>query len=551
VALSPGTYNIYATLKVPSGVTLQGSGAENCLLRGQGYDPAARRHANAFVAEPAAVVQLVSHAGLRELAVIGQTANAKGRAGPGTVQIQERQWMEPVAGASIRNCRIVAQDHEVLPSYGMYLRLAPAGGVRCGLKADDLEIYDCKFENCSLRLANVTHRARIVRNDLQGQGINVMASIDGYFARNQVHGGIKGFVATVQSASNYHNLYVLNKIYDVASGREGSDGEEFCIHGEGGVKFGRHVGAVGSATASSLTDKAAHYQAGDAMKFNHVAILSGRGQGQYRLVVGNTRDTLKVDRPWAVIPDSSSKYLLAGMSVENTYLYNTTRSGGSLGLYKGSIANVVEGHETDRSSGIALFTNDGSQQGKPELDTCISLGWYNEIRGCLLDYTSVKFLFQALDGNVRRGPSQVGNKVSDCAFRDALPNHNGFNGSGCAPVRQGLQGAVVFNLANRPDIDQRSEVPADPLVYAAYTFIERNSFSHSPVGIAVFDHCDRTFVTGNTFWQVELPLIDMGRGTRFWRNYRQWFDPEGRHREPLPDIPAWRPAAARQTSGGK
>ena len=133
--------------------------------------------------------------------------------------------MEPVAGASIRNCRIVAQDHEVLPSYGMYLRLAPAGGVRCGPKADDLEIYDCKFENCGLRLANVTQRARIVRNDLQM--LAVMASIDGYFARNQVHGGIKGFVAAVISASNYHNLYVLNKIYDVASGREGSDGEEF------------------------------------------------------------------------------------------------------------------------------------------------------------------------------------------------------------------------------------------------------------------------------------------------------------------------------------
>ena len=171
------------------------------------------------------------------------------------------------------------------------------------------------------------------------------------------------------------------------------------IHGEGRAKFGRHVGAVGSATASSLTDKAAHYQAGDAMKFNHVAILSGRGQGQYRLIVGNTRDTLIVDRPWAVIPDSSSKYLLAGMSVENTYLYNTTQSGSWLLLYKGNIANVVEGHETDRSAGIALFTNDESQQGKPELDTYIPLGWYNEIRNCLLDHTSVKFIFQTLGNN--------------------------------------------------------------------------------------------------------------------------------------------------------
>jgi hypothetical protein len=230
------------------------------------------------------------------------------------------------------------------------------------------------------------------------------------------------------------------------------------------------------------------------------------------------------------------------MFVENTFLYNTTASGSWVELYKGSIANVVDGHETDRSAGIAVFTNDGSQPGKPEKDTEYSLGWYNEIRNCLLDHASVKFLFQTVEDNVRRAPTQMGNKVIGCTFRDSLPNHNGFTGSATAPIRAGLQGAILFT-SGRSGNDQRTQVQTNPLIYGSYTFIENNNFSESPVGVAVFESSDRTYITGNSFWQVDQPLLDLGRGTRFWGNYRQKFDQEGRHYEPLPEIPPWRPAS--------
>jgi len=100
VALAPGTYNISATLTVPSWVSLRGSGSENCILRGIGYEPGSPRDSRpSQVAKPAAVVQLVSHAGLLDLTVTGQTMKG---VGDGSVQIQESQWMDPVIGASIR-----------------------------------------------------------------------------------------------------------------------------------------------------------------------------------------------------------------------------------------------------------------------------------------------------------------------------------------------------------------------------------------------------------------------------------------------------------------
>ena len=40
-------------------------------------------------------------------------------------------------------------------------------------------------------------------------------------------------------------------------------------------------------------------------------IQSGKGQGQYRLVTTNTHDTLTIDRPWDVAPDSTSVFTLA------------------------------------------------------------------------------------------------------------------------------------------------------------------------------------------------------------------------------------------------
>jgi hypothetical protein len=535
VALAPGTYNISSSLIVPPMTGLKGSGSGNCILRGVGTEPTVPGESRlSRAATPAAVVQLGSRASLLDLTITGQTLKG---AGDGNVQIRESRWQDAVTGASIRNCRIAGQDNEIPPSYGMYLRLGPVGGVRCGSEVDDLEICDCRFEQCGIGLGQVARRARIVRCDAMGIGGGTQ--IDCYFARNRVHGGIKGMLASIWPSSSYHNLYALNEVFDVANGREGSDGEEILMHGEGGAKFGRRVGMVTAATEFSLTDGAATWT-GDEMKGDHVAIISGRGRGQYRLIAGNTRDTVSLDRPWAVTPDSTSSYLAAGMFVENTFLCNTTGSGSWMLFYKGNIGNIVDGHETDRSAGIGVFTNDGSREGKPEWDTEYSLGWYNQMRNCILDHASVKFLFQTDEGNARRAPTQMGNKVIGCTFRDSLPNHNGFTGSASAPIRPGLQGAILF-ARDRSGDDGRAQAPADPLICGAYAFIEKNSFSASSVGVAIFENSDRTFVTGNSFWDVEQPLLDLGTGTRFWDNYRQRFDQEGRHYEPLPEIPPRRP----------
>ncbi|MDP2989600.1 MAG: hypothetical protein Q8O57_03435, partial [Kiritimatiellota bacterium] len=535
MALEPGTYNVTATLVVPEGVTLRGAGADMSHLRGIGYDPFGQKRGWVYSSEAPPVVQLVSRAGLQEVAVSGHAGKGKGNC---TVTIQNAREMDEVVDASVRNCRIIGSDHPTVPSYGMYLRLAPGGGLRCNSFVRGLEIYDSEFKKCVINFGKRCSGARIVGNDVMG--IGGRALINCYIARNYVHGGIKGFTTSVWPTSNFHNLWVLNKVYDVASGREGSDGEEFCIHGEGYLKFGRRAGPVTAATETTLTDSGAAWT-DDQMKLNHVAIIGGRGAGQYRLIAGNTPTTLTVSRPWSVIPDATSSYLAAGTFVENTYLFNTTWSGSWVLFYKGQIGNVVQGHETDRSAGITLQANDSSEKDKPETATMLSLSWYNEFRDCLLDNSSVKFWLMCGTNNMRRVPNTLGNKVSGCIFRNSLPNENSFTGSRTMPIHTGLQGAISFTLFGNV-CDNRKEMPKDPHTWIAYTFIEGNQFANTPVGIAIGEFTDRTFVVNNAFWGVDLPLIDLGSGTRFWDNKRQWFYADGRQYGPLAEQRSVRPA---------
>ncbi len=71
------------------------------------------------------------------------------------------------------------------------------------------------------------------------------------------------------------------------------------------------AGPVASATAATLTATAARFPD---LAGVPVAIRSGRGAGQVRVVTANTRTRLTLDRPWAVRPDATSEYLVGGIA---------------------------------------------------------------------------------------------------------------------------------------------------------------------------------------------------------------------------------------------
>lgn len=70
------------------------------------------------------------------------------------------------------------------------------------------------------------------------------------------------------------------------------------------------TGTANKATNNTLTDATQNFKPNSYMDFM-VWISRGKGEGQKRYVIKNTKDTLTIDKPWEVKPDSTSQYVLA------------------------------------------------------------------------------------------------------------------------------------------------------------------------------------------------------------------------------------------------
>ncbi len=75
-------------------------------------------------------------------------------------------------------------------------------------------------------------------------------------------------------------------------------------------------GAVGSATANTLTDGAQAWTTDQLVNEDaHVLIVSGPGEGQWRHIVSHTSDTLTLDTPWDIVPTTASGYVVTRKDV--------------------------------------------------------------------------------------------------------------------------------------------------------------------------------------------------------------------------------------------
>lgn len=70
------------------------------------------------------------------------------------------------------------------------------------------------------------------------------------------------------------------------------------------------LGVVTSAKKNSLTDKSKKWKDNDYVGFP-LWISRGKGEGQTRTVVNNTKNTLTIDKPWKEVPDGTSQYVLS------------------------------------------------------------------------------------------------------------------------------------------------------------------------------------------------------------------------------------------------
>lgn len=166
------------------------------------------------------------------------------------------------------------------------------------------------------------------------------------------------------------------------------------ILSQGGNPVGQTVGKVKAATSASLSDATREWpvfgtnetnQKGDVNASvpsfaNAVAIVSGKGAGQWRYITGNTLHTLQTDRPWDIVPEKGSQYVIMKWSAEDWLVKDNELEGNNRGIwfYCGGNDVVIEGNRLVNSEGIYL-----------RADQRLELGRYNLVWNFLVENNQV------------------------------------------------------------------------------------------------------------------------------------------------------------------
>lgn len=163
-------------------------------------------------------------------------------------------------------------------------------------------------------------------------------------------------------------LAIVGNRFDVEGGpvtdRDRNDGETMLTEGGGAYGNTENIGGVSAATADTLSDPAVRLDADpfrtSALPENYgLAIVAGRGAGQTRRIVGYdaATGTVRVDRPWQVRPDATSRWASFVWGLERSLIKGNELSQNPRGiwLYQTAIRDVdIIGNRIAEGGGIYL-----------------------------------------------------------------------------------------------------------------------------------------------------------------------------------------------------
>jgi dienelactone hydrolase len=283
--------------------------------------------------------------------------------------------MKPGAGGSkffVSNCRF---------------DLAVAWGLSWG-HVDRFMITDCIFESHAKNTwpwqwhcngaTNFVVRNNTIRYSAGRFGFNDSANgilENNHFIRlgdeQMTHGESGGF--NIDYASNIIILKNHMEVVGRSIDPKVNNNQGETILSQGGNPENQDAATVTGATANSLSD------ASDKWKFtirkpslgcsDAVAIVAGKGAGQWRFIAGNTSNTIQVEKPWDVIPDKDSYYVIMRWSARDWLVKDNILEGNNRGIwfYCGDNDVAIVGNKLTNSDGIYIRSDQritGNERGR-------------------------------------------------------------------------------------------------------------------------------------------------------------------------------------------
>lgn len=401
--------------------------------------------------------------------------------------------------------------------------LAVAWGLSWGY-VDRMVITDCSFES----KAQVTwpwmwhcngSTNFVVRN-------NIFRYSAGRFGFNEAYNGIiennhitrLGDLQTARGETGGFNIdyssdiMVLNNRMDV-EGREieyHNQGE--TILSQGGDPKQMDAGIATGATSNTLTDTRKKWGLIRTPRLNScdvIAIVDGKGAGQWRRILKNNAGTITIERTWEVIPDQSSHYILTRWSAEDWLVKGNILEGNNRGIwfYCGNTDVAIVNNQLTNSEGIYL-----------RADQRLAIGRYNLTWNTLVADNSV------INTNGLR-PAFVCNTL-------ALVSPDSLFGLGSVGVeiRRNYVQAHQPNSASFVNgegywNEVHSKLPVKPGVTGVIgTIFDQNKVAYADTGYRLHHNIDQTIVKDPVYRQVKAKYTVPGN-TVFMDEHRPDNDP--------------------------
>lgn len=222
-----------------------------------------------------------------------------------------------------------------------------------------LVISDCDFRGWGgiEVIANNHYQAYVGRNKI----VNLPTGLqNSFFTRgfnesvvesNEVYYGLRNYSSqcgrkygnsnvpdgSVNPARSSVHLAMIGNIYINNLARRHNDGE-MMIESTNAFWCGKAL----TAAKTEVTVPGEPFNAD--LKDNYAMILDGKGIGQYRRIVSNTKNSLTLGKDWDIVPDETTCIQVGGFNVEHLWIDNTLTNNASWsGFWGNNVGHVVDG----------------------------------------------------------------------------------------------------------------------------------------------------------------------------------------------------------------
>lgn len=303
------------------------------------------------------------------------------------------------------------------------------------------------------------------------------------------------------------DIVVLGNRLDVEGRKIENHNQGETILSQGGNPEQMDVGAVTAATATSVTDDTKKWRlirTPSLSSADHIAIIEGRGTGQWRRIASNTEHTVKIEKAWDVIPDQTSHYAIMRWSADDWLVKDNILEDNNRGIwfYCGSTDLAVVNNKLTNSEGIYI-----------RADQRLALKRYN------LSWNVLVADNEVVNTNGFR-PAFVCNIVALGTKPDSL------FGVGCIGVEMRrnyvkastpnvgtfVRGEGYFNEVLLKNPTYTSKGLTNTTTGIIGTIFENNKVVNAEIGYRLYNSIDQTIIKGAEFENVKTPITE-AKGT--------------------------------------